>query len=64
MTIAEYLQETGMTQEEFGERIGVKQTQVSRWVTGRNSPGRMTRVAILALTAGAVDQWGDEEGGN
>ncbi len=38
MTLSEWLTDTKTTQLELAERLGVHQTAVSQWVTGRTMP--------------------------
>ena len=47
--IAQFRRENGMNQRELGEKLGVGQTTVSAWETGRNEPdsdslGRMAKL--------------------
>lgn len=54
--LREYLEENGLSQREFGERIDVAQSVVSRWVTGRAYPDwECSLPRIIKATAGKVD---------
>lgn len=56
MNIAEYLRETGLTQEEFAARVGVTQGRVSQWIAGeRVSAERVLR--IEQATQGQVSRY-------
>ncbi len=37
--LREYLQENGLTQQAFANKINVKQAQVSEWLKGKAKPG-------------------------
>lgn len=37
--LKEFLSENNLTQSEFAKRIGVKQSQVSEWLSGKAKPG-------------------------
>lgn len=37
--LKDFLEERKLTQREFAEKIGVKQSQVSEWVNGKSNPG-------------------------
>lgn len=58
--LARWLARAGLTQTEFGARIGVDQGDVSRYVRwgtgapGTRAPGRWIRQAIEQATGGAV----------
>lgn len=54
MTLAEYLAREGITQTEFGRRVGVGHSVVSRWVRGERQPEWPMLVRIREATAGAV----------
>jgi DNA-binding transcriptional regulator YiaG len=43
----------GLTQSEFGQKLGVSKITVSRWECGRMRPGATTARAILKLQAEA-----------
>ena len=43
----------GLTQAEFGQKLGVSKITVSRWECGRMRPGARTANAILKLQAAA-----------
>lgn len=53
-TLAEYLDETGETQSEFGHRAGVRQQVVSRWAAGLAIPRPHFMRMIERVTAGRV----------
>lgn len=47
---------TGMTQQQLGDVIGVRQSTISRWQEG----GKMTEIAARLMDAIYVVQWTDE----
>ena len=53
--LKEYLEENGLSQREFGERIDVAQSVVSRWVTGVALPDWSTLPRIIRATDGRID---------
>ncbi len=54
--LKQYLEENGLSQREFGERIGVRQSVVSRWVSGKAYPDwECSLPRIVKVTGGAVD---------
>ncbi|GAA6162597.1 hypothetical protein NBRC116590_03010 [Pelagimonas sp. KU-00592-HH] len=52
--LAQYLKDSQIRQEDFAEEIGVKQGTVSRFASGRGTPGLELAVAIEDATGGAV----------
>jgi len=44
--LKDFLSESGMTQTAFATRIGVKQSQVSEWLSGKAKPGYDTLKAM------------------
>lgn len=54
--LKQYLEENGLSQREFGERIGVRQSVVSRWVSGKAYPDwECSLPRIIKVTGGKVD---------
>ena len=54
--LKQYLEENGLSQREFGERIGVRQSVVSRWVSGKAYPDwECSLPRIIKATGGKVD---------
>jgi len=54
MTLADYLEQNGLTQAAFAARIDAHPITVNRWATGRVMPRRPQIEAIEKATAGAV----------
>jgi transcriptional regulator with XRE-family HTH domain len=54
MTLKEYLSSLTITDAEFGEKIGVSQSQISRIKHGKTSPSLEVIVAIEKMTKGKV----------
>lgn len=54
MTLKDYLSSLTITDAEFGEKIGVSQSQVSRIKNGKTSPSLEVIVAIEKITKGKV----------
>lgn len=54
MKLCDWLDKSGMRQEDFAERVGTGQPQVSRWVRGEARPSGRFLAAIAAVTGGAV----------
>lgn len=50
-TLAEFLEQTGTTQTEFAARVGVKQSLISRLVSGSRTPS-LSLAARIAEAAG------------
>jgi len=54
--LKQYLEENGLSQREFGERIGVRQSVVSRWCSGVAYPDwECSLPRIIKATGGMVD---------
>ena len=54
--LKQYLEENGLSQREFGERIGVRQSVVSRWCSQVAYPDwEYSLPRIIKVTGGAVD---------
>jgi len=54
--LKQYLEENSLSQREFGERIGVRQSVVSRWVSGKAYPDwECSLPRIIKATGGKVD---------
>ena len=54
--LIKYLEESGLSQAAFAEQVGVRQSVVSRWVTGRAYPDwEYSLPKIVKATAGKVD---------
>lgn len=49
-----FLDENGLTQRDFADRIGATQGAVARWVNGRRFPSPAVLRAIFAATGGQV----------
>ncbi len=45
--LREFLRESNMTQVEFARRVGIKQSQVSEWLSGKAKPGYDNLRAIV-----------------
>ncbi len=54
MTIAEYLAFTKMTPREFADLVGVDQSTVWRWMTGKTAPEAEQCDRIEKVTKGVV----------
>ena len=54
--LKQYLEENGLSQREFGERIGVRQSVISRWVSRKAYPDwECSLPRIIKATGGKVD---------
>lgn len=53
----DYLQEQGLSQVAFAERVGVKQSQISEWLHGKAKPGYDLLKQIVRRTGVAADFW-------
>lgn len=64
MNIREYLKKYGLTQQQFAEKIGVKQPTICRIMNGKNRPHAIAAEKIEAATNGEVTKeeaiWGNE----
>lgn len=55
MKLGDYLKVNGLSQQAFGERVGVAHTTVMRWASGEAAPrGRATLQRVAEATGGAV----------
>lgn len=54
MTLAQYLSESDLTDAEFGAKVGVSQSQISRLKRGVSFPSPATAVRIAQATGGKV----------
>lgn len=54
MTLAEYLKDTGLKQEDFAKLAGISQPHVSRLLKGRTWPQRALLERIREVTEGKV----------
>ncbi len=54
--IAKIVEDSGLTQTEFGERVGVKPAHVTNWVKDYHSPSRGTLLSI-SREFGVNEQW-------
>lgn len=60
--LRDFLAEREMTQVEFAEKIGVKQSQVSEWLKGKSNPGYVN-IKNMSLKFGvSADYWLGIEG--
>ncbi len=57
--LQEYLQVKSMTQTQFAQKIGVKQSQVSEWLKGKACPGYSVMQQILTNTDENAAFWVD-----
>jgi transcriptional regulator with XRE-family HTH domain len=55
--LAAYLNEQGLSQEAFGNRIGVSQGAVYQWLIGENKPSLTMALKIEAATNGKVSRF-------
>ena len=53
----DYLQEQGLSQVAFAERVGIKQSQVSEWLHGKAKPGYDLLKQIARHTGITADFW-------
>jgi len=53
-TLSQYLEREKLTQSAFADRLGVKQSFVSRLIRGEAMPSLKTAVRIAEVTGGAV----------
>ena len=53
--LKQYLEENGLSQREFGERIGVRQSVVSRWCSKAYPDWECSLPRIVKVTGGKVD---------
>ncbi len=61
MTLEKYLKINGISQQAFGDRIGVRQNTVSEWANGNRIPKRHHALKIINATMNSVtiaDLWG------
>ena len=61
-TLSEWLIARGMSQKEFGDRIGMRQASVARIAAGLQFPRRNKRQRILEETDGEVDVYDETAG--
>jgi transcriptional regulator with XRE-family HTH domain len=54
MTLHDWLEKTGTTQQEFSEKSGIPQPLVSRYASGKGRPHLENALAIAKATAGKV----------
>jgi transcriptional regulator with XRE-family HTH domain len=59
MTLHDWLEKSGMTQQEFAEKSGIPQPLVSRYSSGKGRPHLENALAIERATDGqvAVASW-------
>ena len=55
--LTEYLQIEGLTQTQFAQKIGAKQSQVSEWLAGKGKPGYEWMKRILQNTDRPAEFW-------
>lgn len=55
--LTEYLQIEGLTQAQFAQKIGAKQSQVSEWLAGKGKPGYEWMKRILQNTDQTAEFW-------
>lgn len=60
--LTEYLQIEGLTQAQFAQKIGAKQSQVSEWLAGKGKPGYEWMNRILQNTDQPAGFWFDIDG--
>lgn len=61
-SLERYISESGYTQKEIAERLGVSQSSVTNWVKGKNSPDANLVIPICNLLNITVGQfYGEEE---
>ena len=56
--LADWLHENEMTQTELAEALEVSQPSVSKWIRGRDKPGRGFAERISYKTGIPVEAWG------
>lgn len=49
MTISKFLKETGLTQEELAEKLGVSRPVISAWRNGHNKPEANNILKLMSL---------------
>ncbi len=54
MRLNDYLQQKGLTQEQFALLVGVKQNAVSQWISGERYPRPLHLKKIKKVTKGVV----------
>lgn len=60
-SLERYISESGYTQKEVAERLGVSQSSVTNWVKGKNSPDVNLVIPICNLLNITVGQFYGEE---
>lgn len=56
MSFAAAREKVGLTQKEVAERLGVDQSAVSFWETGRNTPRASMLVKLAGLYCCSIDE--------
>lgn len=54
MTLAKFLADENLSQGAFAAKLGVRQSEVSRWLSGLRVPGGELAFAIQRITGGKV----------
>lgn len=54
--LSRLVEESGLTQEELGLRLGVKGPTVSRWCSGERTLNADTLASILEIVGGSADE--------
>jgi DNA-binding transcriptional regulator YiaG len=59
IALADYIRAKGMKKQDFAALAGVRNDQLSRWLSGRIKPERYIRMVLAKVTEGAVpeDAW-------
>lgn len=51
-----YWTQTGLSQKEFGERLGVSESTISNWLSGKQAPDLHRLVAIATVLGVSTDE--------
>lgn len=61
MTLAGWIRQSGVSQNELATRLGTSRQNVQHWLKGKSSPGLYFALALEAVTGGAIaaESWLD-----